>query len=138
MQQRDRRVAALLAMTNWVRVSNPNALAWGETLAPYAVPRWGIESADDKDVFRFEMADVGTYRIGMVDGPTDVGLWAIWYGNGVGDYLSYESPVAYFVSDFSPGTHYIGVGTPYQSAGNTGDYTLSLTRSEDTATATQP
>ena len=67
----------------------------------------------------------------MVNGPAGVGLWAIWHGNGVGDYLSYEAPVQSFVADFEPGTHYIGVGTPYQSVGNNGPYTVALTAVQD-------
>ena len=118
--------------------SNPNAWAWGDTGQGKAVPRWGIESADDEDVFRFEITDAGAYRFEMLDGPTGVGLWAIWYRNGGGDYLSYDAPVESFAGDFSIGTHYIGVGTPYQSSGNTGDYTLSLTKVEDAATSAQP
>ncbi len=111
--------------------ANPHAWAWGETSRGNAVPRWGIESADDKDVFRFEIAEAGTYRIEMIDGPDDVGLWAIWYGNGGGDYLSYEGPVQSFVADFESGVHYFAVGTRVQSVGNNGPYTVSLTAVED-------
>ena len=67
----------------------------------------------------------------MIDGPTGVGLWAIWYGSGGGDYLSDEAPVESFSSTFQPGTHYFGVGTPYQSVGNTGLYEVSLVRLTD-------
>ena len=118
--------------------TNPNAWSWGETTQGNAVPRWGIESADDKDVFRFEITDAGTYRLEMVDGPDGVGLWAIWYGKGGGGYLSYEAPVESFVEDFSSGTHYFAVGTPYQSVGNTGDYTVSLTRVEEAEEIAKP
>ena len=111
--------------------TNPNAWAWAETDRGNAVPRWGIESADDKDVFRFEITEAGTYRIEMLDGPTGVGLWAIWRNDGGGEYLSRERPVDSFVDEFSPGTYYFGVGTPYRSEGNTGDYTVSLTAEPD-------
>lgn len=83
-------------------------------------------------MFRFEITEAGTYCICVVDGPTGVGLWAIWYANGGGDYISYEAPVESFVADFSPGTHYFAVGTPYQSVGNTGDYMVSLLLVEET------
>ena len=118
--------------------TNPNAWSWGETTADHAVPRWGIESADDKDVFRFEITEAGTYRLEMVDGPTSVGLWAIWYANGGGDYLSYKAPVEVFVDNFTPGTHFFAVGTPYQSSGNAGDYTVSLTKVEEAEEIAQP
>ena len=118
--------------------TNPNAWAWAETEGGNAVPRWGIESADDKDVFRFEITDAGAYRLEMLDGPTGVGLWALWYADGGGDYLSYEAPVDAFVGNFSPGTHYFGVGAPYQSVGNTGKYTVSLTEVDEVALAVRP
>jgi len=106
--------------------ANPHAWSWGETAEGNAVPRWGIESADDKDVFRFKIAEAGTYLIEMVDGPTGVGLWGIWHDNGGGDYLSYEAPVQSFICHFEPGTHYFAVGTPYRSVGNTGVYSVAL------------
>ena len=118
--------------------TNPNAWVWAETGSGDYVPWWGLESADDKDVFRFEITDAGAYRLEMLDGPTGVGLWALWYADGGGDYLSYEAPVDAFVGNFSPGTHYFGVGTPYQSVGNTGDYTVSLTAVDDEALAVRP
>ena len=111
--------------------ANPHAWAWAETGADDAVPRFGIESADDKDVFRFEIVEAGTYRLDMIDSPDGVGLWAVWYADGWGDYLSHEGPVESFTSDFEAGTHYFAVGTPYHSIGNTGLYTVSLTAVED-------
>ena len=59
-----------------------------ETGESAAVPRWGIESMDDRDVFRFHIAQEGTYRIEMDDGPTGVGIWATWEDVVVGRYLS--------------------------------------------------
>ena len=114
---------------------NPHAWAWAKTNRGNAVPRWGIESADDKDVFRFEIAEAGKYLIEMADGPDGVGLWAIWYANGRGDYLSYDAPVQSYVSDLEPGAHYFAVGAPYQSVGNIGPYTVSLTAVEDAGSA---
>lgn len=106
--------------------TDPNAWAWAETSKDNAVPRWGIESADDKDVFRFEITEAGRYVIAMADGPPGVGIWAIWHGNGTGDYVSREAPLDRVFEDFQPGTHYFAVGTPYHSAGNTGEYTVFL------------
>ena len=102
------------------------------------MPLFGIESADDKDVFRFEIAQPGKYRIEMIDGPTGVGLWAIINENGSGNYTSREAPVESFVADFPVGTHYFAVGTPYQSEGNTGAYTVSLDEVDDAAAAVGP
>ena len=79
----------------------------------------------------FEPEEDGAYRIEMLDGPTSVGIWAIWRNGGGGEYLSRERPVDSFVDHFSPGAYYFGVGTPYQSAGNTGEYTVSLTATPD-------
>ena len=118
--------------------TNPSAWSWAKSEDGNAVPRWGIESADDKDVFRFEIADAGAYRIEMLDGPDGVGLWAIWRNNRAGENLSREAPVDAFVGNFSPGTHYFGVGTPYQSVGNTGEYTVSLTAVDNQALAVRP
>ena len=106
--------------------TDPNAWAWAETGDDAAVPRWGIESADDKDVFRFEITKAGRYVIAMADGPPGVGIWAIWYADGTGNHVSQDAPVDRVFEDFQPGTHYFAVGTPYQSTGNTGDYTVFL------------
>ena len=106
--------------------ADPHDWAWGETSVDNAVPRWGIETADDKDVIRFEIREAGEYRLTVVDGPTGVGLWAIFGVGGHGDPLSWEAPLRSHTATFQPGTYYIGVGTSYQSVGNTGDYTLTL------------
>ena len=118
--------------------TNPNTWAWAETEGGNAVPRWGLESADDKDVFRFEITDAGAYRIEMLDGPEGVGFWAIWRNHGTGENLSREAPVVAFVDRFEAGTHYFAVGTPYQSVGNTGEYTASLTEVDEVALAVRP
>ncbi len=111
--------------------ADPHAWAWGETGDDGAVPRWGIESADDKDVIRLEIAEAGSYRLSVVDGPAEVGLWAIFTEGGNGDQLSREAPVRSHTVTFQPGTYYIGVGTSYQSAGNTGNYTLAVAHLPD-------
>ena len=117
---------------------DPHGWAWASTGVDSAVPRWGIESADDKDVIRFEITEDGTYRIEMVSGPPGVGLWAIFdeYGNGFshtsdGRHASNENPVEYMVEEFQPGIYSFAVGTPFKSEGNTGLYTVSLTSVDD-------
>ena len=107
--------------------SNPNAWSWAETNGDYAVPRWGIESADDKDVFRFEITEAREYFIGVLQGPAEVGLWAIFEEGGIGGNISREGTVRSLTRHFEPGTYYVGVGTPYQSVGNNGPYALGLT-----------
>ena len=106
--------------------ANPNAWSWAENGSGNAVPRWGIESADDKDVFRFEIPEAGNYFIGVLEGPPEVGLWAFFEQGGRGDYASNEHPVRSVTRHFEPGIHYVAVGTPYRSVGNTGPYTLRL------------
>ena len=83
--------------------TDPNAWAWAETGDDAAVPRWGIESADDKDVFRFEITKAGRYVIAMADGPPGVGIWAIWYADGTGNHVSQDAPVDRVFDDFEPG-----------------------------------
>ena len=110
---------------------DPHGWAWASTGTGSAVPRWGIESADDKDVIRFEITEAGTYRIEMVNGPSGVGLWTTFDEHGNGRYRSQENPVEYLVEDFQPGIYSFAVGTPFKSVGNTGLYTVSLTAVED-------
>ena len=110
--------------------ADPHAWVWAETSNENAVPRWGIESADDKDVIRFEITEAGTYRIQMIDGPDSVGLWAIFDEHGNGDYLSREGPVDHVVEHYQPGSYAFAVGTSHDSIGNTGLYTVSLTAVE--------
>ena len=107
--------------------TDPNAWAWAETQGGNAVPRWGIESADDKDVFRFEIPEAGEYFMGLLEGPPGVGLWAFFEQGGQGEFASNEHPVRSATRHFDPGIHYVAVGTPYHSVGSTGPYTLGLT-----------
>ena len=107
---------------------DPHAWAWAETTQGNAVPRWGLESADDKDVIRFEIAEAGEYLLAITEGPTEVGLWAIFLEQGGGFQLSWEAPVRSHTEHLQPGTHYVGIGTPYRSVGSTGAYTLALAK----------
>ena len=105
-----------------------NSWDWLEAGNGEAVPIWGLESLDDRDVFRFEISEEGTYLLSVSDGPEDVGIWKTV--DGTGHALNYERnvPVASLEDDYSPGTYYVEVGTRYSSSGNTGSYKLSLER----------
>ena len=91
-----------------------------------ASPRRGIESLDDRDVFRIEIAEAGDYVINVSSQTTRAGIWFVWDYQG-NLYNRVESrPVESIVIRFSPGTYYVEIGTPYESFGNTGRYTVSL------------
>ena len=94
-----------------------------------AVPIWGLESLDDRDVFKFEISEEGTYLLAVSDGPKGVGIWRIVDGSG--NRFSHErrtAPMESLEDDYGPGTYYVEIGTPYSSGGNTGSYKLLLTR----------
>ena len=105
-----------------------NSWDWLEAGNGEAVPIWGLESLDDRDVFRFEISEEGTYLLSVSDGPEDVGIWKTV--DGTGHALNYDRnvPVASLEDEYSPGNYYVEVGTPYSSSGNTGSYKLSLKR----------
>ena len=105
-----------------------NSWDWLEAGNGEAVPIWGLESLDDRDVFCFEISEEGTYLLSVSDGPEDVGIWKTV--DGTGHALNYDRnvPVASLEDDYSPGTYYVEVGTRYSSSGNTGSYKLSLKR----------
>ena len=107
---------------------------WGtESDEDYAHPLHGLESLDDLDFFRFVIEKEGTYEISVNDGPESVGVWATYYENGNLRYHERDFPVQSVVDHFEPGAYKVEIGTPYQSVGNTGDYTVSLTQVEDEA-----
>ena len=105
-----------------------NSWDWLEAGNGEAVPIWGLESLDDRDVFRFEITEEGTYLLSVSDGPEDAGIWKT--ADGTGHALNYDRnvPVASLEDEYSPGTYYVEVGTRYNSSGNTGSYKLSLER----------
>ena len=112
-----------------------NPWDWWETgsVGVYAYPIHGLESLDDLDFFRFEIAEEGSYELSVNEGPESVGIWATYHENGNLIYHERELPVLSKVEHFEPGTYVVEIGTPYQSVGNTGDYTVSLTQVEDEA-----
>ena len=71
------------------------------------------------------------------DGPTGVGIWSV-FDDRSGLHADYPrtGPVESIVCDFEPGTYHVEVGTPYQSEGNTGSYTVSLNEVTDDAEVT--
>ena len=105
-----------------------NSWDWLEVGDSDFVPIWGLESLDDRDVFRFEISEEGPYLLTVSEGPGDVGIWKTV--DGTGHALNYDRnvPVASLEDEYSPGTYYVEVGTPYSSSGNTGSYKLSLKR----------
>ncbi len=94
------------------------------------VPVHGLESLDDRDVFRFEIAEEGTYRVSVNDAPQSVGIWATWEEDGHLRNEQENNPVESLDDHYEPGTYLVSVGTPYVSSGNTGLYTVSLDRIE--------
>ena len=111
-----------------------NPWDWWETGSDgnYAHPLHGLESLDDLDFFRFLIPEGGMYELSVIDGPESVGIWATYHENGNLRYHEDYEPVQSKVEHFEPGTYVVEIGTPYQSAGNTGLYTVSLNRVEDT------
>ncbi len=105
-----------------------NSWDWLEVGDSDCVPIWGLESLDDRDVFRFEISEEGPYLLTVREGPGDVGIWKTV--DGTGHALNYDRnvPVASLEDEYSPGNYYVEVGTPYSSSGNTGSYKLSLKR----------
>lgn len=87
----------------------------------------GVEMLDDRDVFRFRIADAGEYMVSLSGQPFGVGIRYVWDGPlgnlwlDPGDVL-----VESFVGHYEPGTYYVEVGTPFESEGNTGTYTVTL------------
>ena len=80
-----------------------------------ASPRRGIESLDDRDVFRIEIAEAGDYVINVSSQTTRAGIWFVWDYQG-NLYNRVESrPVESIVIRFSPGTYYVEIGTPHES-----------------------
>ena len=102
-------------------------LEWGD----FTEPLWGIESLDDQDVFRFRVAEEGAYRVEITDGPDTVGIWTIWSEGGSRRFISRTGPIESLEMSYEPGTYYLAVGSRFESDGNTGTYTLTLTASDD-------
>ena len=108
---------------------------WGST----SEPLWAVESLDDRDVFRFEIDREGTYRLEVAEASPDRGIWAVWAESESRQHFSWNGPLESLEDNYPPGVYYVGVGTTYESEGNTGPYVLSLvTVIEDESNAAGP
>ena len=105
----------------WDWNSNPDP-APGDDPGERFRPRRGIESLDDRDVFRYEISEAGSYLLGLTSQSTDIGIWYIWDSQGNLFWESEGDPVSSVVRRHEPGVYYAEVGTPYASEGNTDTY----------------
>ena len=84
----------------------------------------GVESLDDRDVFRVEVTEESRYVLAVRDAPSTVGIWGIWNESSVLHGYSEDGPVREIFDTLSPGTYYVDVGTAYESEGAVGTYTF--------------
>ena len=103
-----------------------NLWDWAVTDGGVSVPIFGVESLDDRDVFRLEISEEGAYRVAVSDGPAGVGIWSLFDDNQNLFIGRDTAPVEEFVHTFPPGDYYLEIGTPYESEGSAGAYTVSL------------
>ncbi len=88
-------------------------------------PRRGIEMLDDRDVLRFQIVSEGSYNVTVAVGPPGVGVWRVWDEHGE-LHGAETAPERSFLNHYLPGMYYLEIGTPYESGGNAGPYTVSL------------
>ena len=103
-----------------------NPWDWWETHDEHAHPLRGLESLDDRDFIRFEIAEAGTYELVMSGAPRSVGIWATWDEYGYSRYHAEPDPVLIVEEYYEPGIYFVEVGTPWESAGNAGLYDVYL------------
>ena len=103
-----------------------NPWDWLETSQGNAVPIRGDESLDDRDVFRLEIPQAGTYRVSVSYGPEGVGVWSIMDSIGHAEHYQDTVPAPFMEFHGEPGFYLAEIGTPYRSEGNTGSYTVTL------------
>lgn len=99
------------------------------------IPFFGLESLDDRDVFRFEITDEGRYAMTVHDAPSTVGIWGIWDKRAVLHGYTSDGPVREIIDTLSPGTYFVDIGTSYESEGATGTYTFYVVDLPDQAPA---
>ena len=58
-----------------------NPWDWAVTDGGVSIPIFGVESLDDRDVFRLEISEEGAYRVAVSDGPAGVGIWSLFDDN---------------------------------------------------------
>ena len=105
-----------------------NPWDWAVTEGGVSVPIFGVESLDDRDVFRLEISEEGAYRVTVSDGPAGVGVWSLFDDNQNLFIGRDTAPVEEFVHTYLPGAYYLEIGTPYESEGSAGAYAVSLSR----------
>ena len=110
-----------------------NPWDWWETKDGHARPLRGLESLDDRDFIRFEIAEAASYALVVTDAPRQVGIWATYSEDGHLRYHAEPDPVQSVIEQFDPGTYIVEVGTPWQSTGNTGLYTVQLLQVQEEA-----
>ena len=88
------------------------------------VPIFGLESLDDRDVFRVEVTEETKYVLAVRDAPSTIGIWGIWREGAILHGYTEDGPVSEIIDTLSPGTYYVDVGTSYESEGATGTYTF--------------
>ena len=103
-----------------------NSWDWLESSNGNAVPIRGDESLDDRDVFRLEIPQAGTYRVSVSYGPEGVGVWSIMDSIGHAEHYQDTVPAPSMEFHGEPGVYYTEIGTPYRSEGNTGTYKVTL------------
>ena len=94
-------------------------------------PRRGIESLDDRDMFRYKISEAGDVPPVTGRPARGVGFWYVWDSNGNLWLEAAVAPVATIERHHEPGTYYAEVGTPFESEGNTGTYTFSVSAISD-------
>ncbi len=100
---------------------------WGTLPDGVRVPIYRVPTLDDRDSFRIEITEEGTYRVSISNGPAGVGIWSISDGEELIAARDAGAPYSHFDHTYTPGTYYAEVGTPYESTDNTGPYTITLT-----------
>lgn len=106
---------------------SPRIHPWDWTnMGSDTLPRPGIESLDDRDVFRIEIPEDGRYRFVVGTAPDGVGVWYVWDESGNRYIDTTGTPQPRLVDFFEAGAYYVEVGTPYDSSGATGYYLVSL------------
>ena len=79
-----------------------NPWDWWEINQNHAQPLRGLESLDDRDFFRFEIAEAGSYALLVTDAPESVGIWATWEGDGHIRQEADPDPVESVIDHYEP------------------------------------